>query len=592
MIHRLPKIRVIAFLMIVALPFAAFAADPVGRQYGGGSTMDWQLNSSGHEKAQLRWVGPDGEAGSLDFPNGRNVTLRLEDLGTEIVDGQYSWEVRLVPKVSKDVAKKLEAARAADDEKAAKKILKAAGIDPDAGVMSGAFVIANGMFVSTEGSEGGNAARTITTNATTRPSGPIAVDDQVIPDDLIVQGSICVGFDCVNNESFGFDTIRMKENNLRIKAEDTSVGSFPTNDWQLTFNDSASGGASKFSVEDVTGSKVPMTITAGASTNSIFVDSTGRVGFRTGTPVLDLHVTTSNTPAIRLEQTNAGGFTAQTWDIAGNEANFFVRDVTGGSRLPFRIRPGAPTSSIDISADGDVGIGTASPQTRVHIDNANLGESIRFGDTADSRMVGMSAFSDATGTLFAFGPNYSITSAAADQRYDAADEAWAFLASTRSGQDFFRVNRLNTSGTAATLFHVNNAGDVGINCNAPTFDLVIASGSGCTTPSSSINAGSAQFTVASSRTFKENIEPVAVPNILDKISQVPVFHYDYKQGPKDRLGLIAEDFHQVFGRGDDKFIDGHEVQLALWMAVQELTARNKALTDRLATLEQELKATK
>ncbi len=35
--------------------------------------------------------------------------------------------------------------------------------------------------------------------------------------------------------------------------------------------------------------------------------------------------------------------------------------MTGGSRLPFRIRPGAPTSSIDISASGSVGVGTASP---------------------------------------------------------------------------------------------------------------------------------------------------------------------------------------------------------------------------------------
>ena len=70
---------------------------------------------------------------------------------------------------------------------------------------------------------------------------------------------------------------------------------------------------------------------------------------------------------MRLEQNNAGGFTAQTWDIAGNEANFFVRDVTGGSRLPFRIRPGAPTSSIDISADGDVGIGTACRASKLHV---------------------------------------------------------------------------------------------------------------------------------------------------------------------------------------------------------------------------------
>jgi hypothetical protein len=144
------------------------------------------------------------------------------------------------------------------------------------------------------------------------------------------------------------------------------VGRLPANDWQLTANDSASGGSSKFSIEDITGSKVPFTITAGAATNSIFVDSTGRLGLRTSTPVLDVHVNTSNTPAVRLEQNSSGGFTAQTWDIAGNEANFFVRDVTGGSRLPFRIRPGAPTSSIDISASGQVGLGTASPSAKAH----------------------------------------------------------------------------------------------------------------------------------------------------------------------------------------------------------------------------------
>src|SRR6185436_7027490 len=89
------------------------------------------------------------------------------------------------------------------------------------------------------------------------------------------------------------------------------------------------------------------------------------------TPVLDLHINTSNTPALRMEQNNSGGFTAQTWDIGANEANWFVRDVTGGSKLSFRIRPGAPTSSIDISADGDVGVGTGSPSTKLHVSGSN-----------------------------------------------------------------------------------------------------------------------------------------------------------------------------------------------------------------------------
>ena len=55
-----------------------------------------------------------------------------------------------------------------------------------------------------------------------------AIGDQVILDDLIVDGSVAVGLDAVNGESFGFDTLRLKENNLRLHFDDTSVAaSFP-----------------------------------------------------------------------------------------------------------------------------------------------------------------------------------------------------------------------------------------------------------------------------------------------------------------------------------------------------------------------------
>ena len=137
-------------------------------------------------------------------------------------------------------------------------------------------------------------------------AGGKAAADQVIPDDLIVQGSTCVGLDCVNNESFGFDTLRLKENNTRIKFDDTSTSpGFPADDWQLTANDSPSGGLNKFSIENVTRSQIPFTVVGGAPTNSVFVASNGKVGLRTSTPVLDVHVSTSDTPAHRLEQTAA-----------------------------------------------------------------------------------------------------------------------------------------------------------------------------------------------------------------------------------------------------------------------------------------------
>src|SRR5260370_7669265 len=105
----------------------------------------------------------------------------------------------------------------------------------------------------------------------------------------------------------------------------------------------------------------------GGRTNSLFVASTGKVGFGNNAPALNLPVTATDTPAIRQEQTNGGGFTAQTWDIGANEANWFVRDVTGGSRLPLRIRPGAPTPPVPISASGKRGPGTPSPPANLHL---------------------------------------------------------------------------------------------------------------------------------------------------------------------------------------------------------------------------------
>ncbi|MEP4037204.1 hypothetical protein [Pseudophaeobacter sp.] len=211
----------------------------------------------------------------------------------------------------------------------------------------------------------------------------VAQADQVFIDDLIVQGSICAGQDCSNGESFGFDTIRLKENNLRIRAMDTSnSASFPSRDWQLTFNDSSNGGMNKFSIDDIDGGRTPFTIEAAAPSHSLYVDDGGRIGLRTATPVVEMHMVSGDSPTLRLEQDGSSGFTPQTWDVASNETNFFVRDATNGSTLPFRIRPSAPSSSIYIDTDGDVGMGTASPNAGLHIvGNGMLIQSPTRGDT-------------------------------------------------------------------------------------------------------------------------------------------------------------------------------------------------------------------
>ena len=343
-----------ALLAITSSGVAAYG-QPLATADVGAGGVEWRP-VRGDVGLVLTITGPEGFYERQAAGPGESLLFSVFDTqGGERPSGAYVYELRAVPHVDGATRAALDSAREAGGDATA--LRKTGKLPTVLDTQSGAFTVDGGAILM-----GGEEEA--------RPAGGnrLATKDQVIPDDLIVQGSICAGFDCVNNESFGFDTIRLKENNTRIKFEDTSsTTGFPSSDWQLTANDSASGGLNKFSIEDITSARVPFTIVGGASTNSIFVDSTGRVGFRTSTPVLDLHVSTTNTPAMRLEQTNGGGFTAQTWDVAGNEANFFVRDVTGGSRLPLRIRPGAPTSSIDVSATGNVGMGTASPDSPLHV---------------------------------------------------------------------------------------------------------------------------------------------------------------------------------------------------------------------------------
>ena len=196
----------------------------------------------------------------------------------------------------------------------------------------------------------------------------VPIDDQVFLDDVIIEGSLCVGFDCTNGMSFGSDTQILKENNLRIFFDDTSTSaSFPSNDWRLIANDSSNGGGNYFAIQDATAGRTVFRVDAGAIANAMYISSAGDVGLGTSTPVVELHAVDGNTPTLRLEQNGSSGFTPQTFDIAANETNFFVRDVTNGSKLPFRIKPGADDNAVYIDSDSDVGMGTSSPAANLHI---------------------------------------------------------------------------------------------------------------------------------------------------------------------------------------------------------------------------------
>jgi hypothetical protein len=324
-----------------------------------GEQIEWQPTVA-YDSAILTLSGPDGNR-QLEFEQGESIALPLQEKGEAVLaEGQYVYELRLGPVLSEEAQKALAAATTPEEREQVVAELRAAGDLPSEPlVQSGGFAVSAGEVV---------LVATGDSSATGASDQDSVTEDVVHGDDVIVDGSLCVGIDCVSGEDFAFRTLILKENNTRLIFDDTSAdGGYPNNDWQLMANESSLGGQNLFAIVDGNGGARTFVAEAGAPDNALYIHESGRVGLGTSTPVLDIHLKSANTPAIRMQQTNENGWAPYAWDIVGNEANFFIRDVTGGNILPFRLFPGAPSNSLIVQSSGNVGVGEVNPEAQLHV---------------------------------------------------------------------------------------------------------------------------------------------------------------------------------------------------------------------------------
>ncbi|MGD2090370.1 MAG: tail fiber domain-containing protein [Candidatus Aminicenantes bacterium] len=519
-IKRILKINVLAVLLIGFLTVGVYGQEadfkPVADEMIGSSGISW-VPKVNYSRLELTISRPDGTVFSKTFDSGSSLYASLSEIfGDSYLDGTYNYELRVTPVLDMS-SRSLEVDRYS-------------GKTNEALTQSGGFFVQNGAIVNKDILEPGSEAATGPISGA--QEGLSGVKDIVHLDDVIITFSLCVGNDCSNGENFGFDTIRLKENNLRIKFDDTSTSaSFPKNDWQITANGSNNGDPSYFRIDDVTNSRVPFTIEAGTPSNTLYVDSSQRIGIGTSTPVVDIHVKQGNTPTLRLEQDGSDGFTPQTWDLAGNEANFFLRDVNSG-KLPFRVKPGAPEDSIFIDTDG-VGFGTDNPGFPIHLSTNSSTNAVIVGEKDGGATVKMGA----TSNQAQFG---SISD-----------------------------HPLKIVTANITRMSVNSDNS-----------LVMTSGASCT--------AAGVWTDASSRELKENIRGLSTDEALETLDGLNPVKYNYKvEKDEEYLGFIAEDVPEMVAMKDRKHMTPMDVVAVLTKVVQEQQKTISQLKEKIEAIEKD-----
>jgi hypothetical protein len=487
--------------------------DPIADEMIGSSGITWSPKIS-YARLVLSVASPSGEVIEKNFESGSTPYLDFSSFTNGIVDGTYTYELRVIPTIGKTVRK----GRALDHS-------GQEGLPQKAMTQTGNFRVEGGMIVSNTGNE-----------TISRPMDILQYDD------VIITGSLCIGFDCANGEAFGYCTMKLKENNLQLCFEDTSIGTFPTNDWKIQINDTTSGGASYFTIWDTDGGRRPFTLEAGAPAHSLYVEDYGRVGLGTSIPYVELHIVDGDSPTIRLDQDGSSGWAAQRWDMCGNETNFFIRDVTNGSTLPFRMQPGVPSNTLCMRADGKVGIGTWSPEYPLELEctGTNATFSIDRTDGATAKITG-----GASGVQFGSQSNHQVKIV------------------------------VNNSTSAITI---SNTAKVGIGNTSPSHLLDVGtSGAYC-------NGGA--WIDGSSRQYKEKIRSLSAEQASDTLAKLNPVRFYYKgDNTEESLGFIAEDVPELVATKDRKGMSAMDVVAVLTKVVQEQQETIAELKKKVEALE-------
>jgi hypothetical protein len=146
------------------------------------------------------------------------------------------------------------------------------------------------------------------------------------------------------------------------------------------------------------------------------------------------------------------------------------------------------------------------------------------------------------------------------------------------------------------FFDGQNSGRLGINRDAresgPSYPIHVGTNSG--NGDGAYLSPGGTWTDGSSRTFKDNFQPLDGTELLAGISSVPVEAWNYKDSDERHIGPMAEDFVAVFNVGvtrndgsrDNQYLAARDVAGVALAGVKELVQQNRELQQIIEQLKQ------
>jgi len=261
--------------------------------------------------------------------------------------------------------------------------------------------------------------------------------------------------------------------------------------------------------------------------------------------------------------------------------------------------------------DGNVGIGTTSPKSKMHVDGIDIqydlgtgncpsgyseGDYDGEGNLADCKQYGM-IINDGNVGIGTTSPNTLL-----DINGITGNDGYLLtLNNTGNSGEFLRAvndlgNRImgfnqNAAGDGTLVLYEKtgvtgnvlitgdgrnyiNSGNVGIGTTSPSYPLEMGSGAHVTS--------GGVWTNASSRKYKENIQTLTIEEAITTLKGLKPTRFNYKADKTEEyLGFIAEDVPELVATKDRKGLSSMDIVAVLTKVVQEQQKKIEELEARL-----------